>query len=407
MRLRSGTPLWLDGPLRRRQFPIHKGTSEVDVAVVGGGITGALVAYLFSEAGIRVALLEAKICGRGSTAASTALLMQEPDKDFRDLAARYGFSKARRIWHALIAGTRELTRTIRKLKIDCDLHTRDSIYFTLQSAKLAHLRKEYRDRKRARLPGRWISADTLAKLTGMTGCGAILTQGNAEVDPAKVCAGFLRAARAHGARIFERSPVSRISNSNDSVTVTTPGGVILATHVVIATGYATAEFKPLAGRFRLMNTYVIATRPLPPGLRKKVRGHAMLWDTDRPYHYLRWTDDHRLLIGGEDTRRTSGRRVRTRLTRGSKRLHEYRNAVYPDLAREKSDYAWEGVFAETADGLPYIGVHRRYPKHLFALGYGGNGMAASFLAAKLLLKRYQKHPHRDEELFSFGRSRTK
>jgi glycine/D-amino acid oxidase-like deaminating enzyme len=408
VRLRTGTPLWLDRPPtrgRQTQFPVHKGTVKADVVVIGGGITGAIAAYLFSDAGVRVALVEAKTCGKGSTAASTALLMQEPDKDFCDLAARYGFLKARRIWHALSAGTRELTGTIRKLKIDCDLHARDSIYFTLQPEKLPRLRKEYRDRKRAGLPGRWISADRLEALTGMNGCGAILTQGNAEVDPEKACAGFLRAAQARGTRIFERSPVSRIRSSNGAVTVTTPGGVIVAKHAVIATGYVTKEFKPLAGRFRLMNTYVIATRRLPVGLRRKVHAHAMLWDTDRPYHYLRWTDDHRLLIGGEDRRYRSSRGLRARLTRGSTRLQQYRNALYPDLALEKSDYAWEGVFAETPDGLPYVGLHHRYPQHLFALGYGGNGMTASFLAAKLLLKRYQKRPHRDEALFAFGRSR--
>ena len=55
--------------------------------------------------------------------------------------------------------------------------------------------------------------------------------------------------------------------------------------------------------------------------------------------------------------------------------------IYPELAGEKPDYAWEGLFAETPDGLPYVGEHSRYPRHLFALGYGGNGMTASFLAA--------------------------
>jgi glycine/D-amino acid oxidase-like deaminating enzyme len=131
----------------------------------------------------------------------------------------------------------------------------------------------------------------------------------------------------------------------------------------------------------------------------------MLWDTDRPYHYLRWTEDNRLIIGGEDSRHKSTRGARRRLAAGSSRLRSYQAAVYPDLAPEEPEYAWEGLFGETPDGLPYIGPHRRYPKHLFALGYGGNGMTVSFLAAQLLLKRYQNRPHPDEALFSFGRSR--
>jgi glycine/D-amino acid oxidase-like deaminating enzyme len=155
-----------------------------------------------------------------------------------------------------------------------------------------------------------------------------------------------------------------------------------------------------------MNTYVIATRPLPDKFRRKLlHASTMLWDTDRPYHYLRWTDDHRLIVGGEDNRHRSIRGARRRLTAGTSRLRSFQAAVYPALAAEQPEYAWEGLFAETSDGLPYIEAHRRYPKHLFALGYGGNGMTVSFLAAQLLLNRYQNRPHPDEALFSFGRSR--
>ena len=380
----------------------------MDVVIVGGGITGAIAAYLFSDAGIRVAVVEAKTCGQGSTAASTALLMQEPDKDFGDLAARCGSATARRVWKALMAGTRDLARTIGTLKIDCDFVKRDSVYFTLDPEKVAHLHKEFRDRKRAGLPGRWSSAASLHARTGIRAQGAIITSGNAEVDPVKTCAAFLRRAQDRGVKIFERSPVRRILTSTSSVTVKTPAGVILAKQVLIATGYATREFKPLLGRFRLMDTYVIATHRLPGRLRRKaLRRRAMLWDTDRPYHYLRWTNDHRLLVGGEDTPHRSSRGARTRAKEGTARLRNYLAGVYPDFALERPEYVWTGVFAETPDGLPYIGTHKRYPKHLFALGYGGNGMTASFLAAKFLLKRYLKSPSPDEALFAFDRSRKR
>jgi glycine/D-amino acid oxidase-like deaminating enzyme len=177
---------------------------------------------------------------------------------------------------------------------------------------------------------------------------------------------------------------------------------------LVATGYATREFKPLLGRFRLMDTYVIATRRLPDRLGRKVlHKRAMLWDTDRPYHYLRWTNDDRLLVGGEDTPRGASRGAKTRAKKGAERLRTYLAAVYPDFALEHPEYTWTGVFAETPDGLPYIGTHRRYPKHLFALGYGGNGMTASFLAATFLLKRYLKSPSPDEALFAFDRARKR
>ncbi len=130
------------------------------------------------------------------------------------------------------------SRTIRLLKIDCDLRACDSVYYTLEPKEVAALRKEFRPRKRARLPGRWLSAASLYRMTGMTAQAAIATPGNAEVNPIRVCHGFLSAAVARGAKVFERSPARRIESSKHGVLVRTPGGTIEAKVVVIATGYA-------------------------------------------------------------------------------------------------------------------------------------------------------------------------
>jgi glycine/D-amino acid oxidase-like deaminating enzyme len=73
------------------------------------------------------------------------------------------------------------------------------------------------------------------------------------------------------------------------------------------------------------------------------------------------------------------------------------------LADIKVDFAWEGLFAMTPDSLPYIGPHRRYPGHWFAVGYGGNGMTFGFLAARLPLERWHGVKSRDHALFEFDR----
>jgi len=59
----------------------------------------------------------------------------------------------------------------------------------------------------------------------------------------------------------------------------------------------------------------------------------------------------------------------------------------------------------TPDCLPYIGPHRRYPRHLFALGYGGNGMTFGSLAARLLLEQWRGIRSPDQRLFRFGQLR--
>ena len=377
---------------------------SVDVAIVGGGITGAVAAYLFSKAGARVAVLEARAVAGGSTAASTALLMQEPDKDVGELARRYGRANARKIWLAMRRATRDFSKAIDALEIDCDFHPRESIYYTLDPERVVPLQRELRERKRAGLAGRWLSPLALQRLTGIAGQGAIATPGNAEVNPVKACHGFLKGATDRGAQVFERSPVKRIANESGVLTIRTPRGVVRADQVVVATGYATADFRPLVGRFRMKDTFVIATRRLPERLRRSMlEKRAMLWDTDRPYHYLRWTDDGRLILGGEDVAHRPRPDAAARLAAGRKRLLAYLARIYPALADERPEYAWEGLFAETSDGLPFVGAHLRYPRHLFALGFGGNGMTAAFLAAQLLVERYRREPDPREPLFAFNR----
>jgi glycine/D-amino acid oxidase-like deaminating enzyme len=235
--------------------------------------------------------------------------------------------------------------------------------------------------------------------------GSIRTRGNAQVDPCRACLGLLRAAEQRGALVFEESFVGRIDTDQRQVELRTRVGSLRANTVVVATGYATPPFKPLAGRFRLTHTYVVATGRMPAAARRRLGlGDLMLWDTERPYHYARWTGG-RLLLGGAD-RPLLPKRQRVRALRaGAAAVRNHFTQLYPALERAGIEYAWEGLFATTPDGLPYIGRHRRYPRHLFALGYGGNGMTFGFLAAQLLLDTYGGIEGPDQRLFAFNRSR--
>jgi glycine/D-amino acid oxidase-like deaminating enzyme len=405
-RLRVNVPLWLDrrSGRRRARFPSLSGDHEVEIAVVGGGITGAVVAWRFADAGVTVAVVDGKTIGRGSTAASTALLMQEPDEDFERLARRYGGRRAKRVWQLSQQATRDFVRVLKRLHIACDLQRRDSVYYALTDEDARRLRSEHRRRTVAGLGGRWLDGRAARRALGCPATAAIRTSGNAQVDPYKACVGLMHAAADAGALIFERSPIDAIRRSSTGVVLETARGRIRADRVVIATGYATPYFKPLEARFRMLNTYVVATRPMTPAERRRTGlGAVMQWDTARPYHYARWTPDHRLMLGGEDQKLLPERQRRQALREASRRVRDHFRGLYPALADVTFEYAWEGLFATTPDGLPYVGPHRRYPRHLFALGYGGNGMTFGFLAARLLLDWYRGDRSHDHRLFAFTR----
>jgi glycine/D-amino acid oxidase-like deaminating enzyme len=405
-RLRFGVPVWLadEGARPRARYPKLRGRQRVDVAIVGGGFTGAVMAHTFASAGVSVALVEGALTARGSTAASAALLLQEPDLGLARLATRHGSRAARRIWELSHASVDELVSLIRGLRIPCDLVERDTIYIAAKAEHARGIGSELRRRVAAGFRGEWLTPPSLLRRTNISASGGIRTSGNAQFDPLAACAGLISAAAKAGARVFERSRVRRIAAHGNGVRLYTPHGQLDASRIVVATGYATRYFRPLTGRFRMYRTFVLATAPLSRAQRRAVGlGDVMLWDSNRPYHYLRWTPDHRLLLGGGDRPLAGGERRGVRLRRAASRLRSEFTSMLPALSDVEIDCAWEGLFAITPDGLPFIGPHRRYPHHLFALGYGGNGMAFTPLAARMILEHHQGIRSPDHDLFAFGR----
>jgi glycine/D-amino acid oxidase-like deaminating enzyme len=384
------------------------GNHETSVAVVGGGMTGALVAHAFASAGIATTVLEAGLVGRGSTAASSALLLQEPDLELLQLEERYGRLASRRIWQVSHESLRQLMALLRRLRIRCDLRRRDAVYYAASADAAERLRREFKIRSQAGFEADWLSAGELRRMTGIAGRGAIRTRGSAQFDPYRACLGMLRSAVVEGARVFERSAVKRIHGGRDRVRLWTARGTVDARRVVIATGYATSQFRPLAGRFRMYRTYVLATGSLRRAQRHELGlSDVMVWDTERPYHYARWTPEHRLLLGGGDRRIAPGQRRRQQFDKATRELRDYFETRLPALATIETETAWEGLFAMTPDSLPYVGPHRRYPGQWFALGYGGNGMTFGFLAARLLLERWHGALSQDHALFAFDRLHTR
>lgn len=406
--LRYGLPPWIArgiAPAAPRFAPLRRDL-ETDVVIVGGGVTGVACAYFFAREGIKTVLLDRARIGRGSTAASTAMIMHETDADLVELVERYGRRAARKIWGASRRAVTDLVATARRLHIQCRLEPQESIYYTTDAADLQRLQTEYRMRREFGLPARWLSSVRVRERLGFDCRGAIRSDGNAALDPYRLCLGLIRSAVREGAAIHEDTYVRAIKFDRRGVDIRAPKATIRAKKVIIATGYATREWKRLLGRFKMMETFAIGTPPLS-GERRRALGlrgaPVMTWNTDRPYLYLRWTPDHRILIGGFDIPHRGGR-VRPGLIppRSAALMYELVK-LYPELVGIQPEFAWEGLFATTADSLPFIGPHRHFPHHLFALGYGGNGMAFAFLAARLLLRRYKGEHTKDDELFGFAR----
>ena len=187
-------------------------------------------------------------------------------------------------------------------------------------------------RKAAGLGGRWLREAEVRRMVGLDHSGGHPHDGQrAGRSVSGVPRIHLRAAVGRGALVHEGSPVNRIDPSSRDVTVVTPHGQITADRVVIATGYSTPFCETLAARFRLLDTYVLGTRPIAAGRRALGLADVMLWDTGRPYHHARWTSDHRLLLGGGDRPHRSGKARERGMAAGVRDVRDYFAALYPAL----------------------------------------------------------------------------
>jgi glycine/D-amino acid oxidase-like deaminating enzyme len=117
---------------------------------------------------------------------------------------------------------------------------------------------------------------------------------------------------------------------------------------------------------------------------------------------VRTTTDGRVLVGGEDEPGASRHESIPRLRRKTLRLLERFSAWFPDVRLEVA-YAWAGVFGTTPDGLPFIGTLPEHPHTFFALGYGGNGITFSTIAADLACDWWRGVTGPDARLFRFDR----
>jgi glycine/D-amino acid oxidase-like deaminating enzyme len=182
------------------------GRLATDVVIVGGGMIGALIAQAFAAADVSVVLLESGRVAGGSTAASSALLLHEPDRGLVELEHRYGPRTSRQLWRSSADAVDQLIALLKRLRVSCDLTRRDAIYYAVKAEAGQRLRREFEARRDAGFDPEWLTRGDLRRITGIAGHAAVRTRRNAQFDPYRACIGVLRAAKIAGARIFEGSP---------------------------------------------------------------------------------------------------------------------------------------------------------------------------------------------------------
>jgi glycine/D-amino acid oxidase-like deaminating enzyme len=374
---------------------------DCDIAIVGAGITAALVADALIETGRRIVVLESRDVGQGSTSATTALLQYEIDTHLIDLSRKLGAERAIRAYLTCAQSVVLLEQRFPELLPQAGYERRPSLYLASDEKIVPVLRAEMAARRDIGLHCEWLDADLLRKRFGCLRPGAILSALGAQMDPFRLTRGLFAANVRHGVRVFARTKVTRIEEGTDALRLhTATGHAVTAAHVVVCGGYESLDF--LAPGFAdINNTFALVTEPLQR--REWLDTLPLIWESERPYVYLRSTPDGRLLIGGADVPFKNPAARDLLLPRQIRKLSDQYRDLF-GVALPTVAYAWAGSFAETRDGLPLIGtVPGMNPRLQFALCYGGNGITYGVHAGDMIRANIEGRPHALDDIFGFAR----
>jgi glycine/D-amino acid oxidase-like deaminating enzyme len=399
MKTRYGLSPWIDNVPRARRpdFPRLRGALTADVVVMGGGLTGCAVAQAAAASGLKTVLVEADRIGQACSGQGAGLLLPEPGPSFADVAAARGLRLARRIFETWRRASPDAAAQLKRLNIRCRLDRTGSM-LAAGAVDEARLRKEFAARESAGVDARWVSPKQIKSAVGLDAAGGMRLQDGFTLDPYAACLGLAAATVRKRGTLFERTAVKKVQVGQKSLTIVCDGGTIDAGHIVVATGGATAEYKPLRRHFTPRESYLVLTEPLPAALRKQFgQREATVQDLSAPRHRLIWTRDDRILIGGADQNAVPERlRSQVLVQRTGQLMYELL-MMYPGIAGLRPEYGWSVPYAETADRLMFIGPHRNYPRHLFALGSSGDSLTGAFLAARILVRALHGSPDKGDD----------
>lgn len=398
MSLKAGYPFWLVKDGLPHTFPKLDKNLDADVVILGAGISGALVRYHLIKAGLSCLTLDVRTIGLGSTSASTSLLQYEIDVPLSKMTEMIGRDKAERAYRLCDEAIYRLGAIAAEVGAQY-FEPKKSLYYAAFKKDVNWLREEYEARKAAGFRVRWLEGQEVLKEFGFDAPAAILSDHGAQTN-AYMLAHCLLQYGIEENKIYDRTPVTDIKHTSRGVTLTTEyGNIIKCNKLIYATGYEVVNFID-DDIVNLLSTYAVVSEQYNE--RNFWKDEVLIWNTADPYLYMRTTTDNRVLIGGRDEEFFADYKRDKLIRQKTQQLATDANKIFPHL-KFKPEFSWTGTFGTTKDGLPYIGPYSKLPNSYFALGFGGNGITFSVIAAQIITDMLTGKDNPDAQLFSFDR----
>lgn len=400
MNLYEQLPYWLmrDGIVT--PYPSLSADIKTDVAIMGAGISAALTAWHLRNAGLSVAVYDRRHVGMGSTAASTAFLQYEIDTPLHKLRDFVGEENAVQCYRLCRDAIYDMEHLFNTLKPDLDFNIVPSLQYASFGTHVNDLRTEFDLRRKHGFEIEWLDKKDVSDKFGFIAPAAIFSKDGGDVDAYLLTHALFKDFIKHGHKVYNNTEVQDIRHHKKGITLNMKSGVkVEAKKLVTACGYESMRYLPkkIAD---IHSTYALVSEPLS----NEYFWHknSLIWETAVPYMYSRVVSENRILIGGRDDPYHRPNIAPGVIARKAAQLTAAFRKKMPHIP-VKPDFSWGGAFAETKDGLPYIGSIKEHSDTFFALGFGGNGITFSVIAANIIRDMITGKKNKNAALFDFNR----
>jgi glycine/D-amino acid oxidase-like deaminating enzyme len=401
MNLHTSESVWKSTFLHPQSYPSLEEDVECDVVVIGSGESGSLISYKLTEQGVDTILVDKRASiAEGTSVANTGLLQFTNDKTLTSCMHTFGKEKGLRFYRLCKQAVDALEQISSKLVFSPDFIRRNSLYYASCPEDLPKLQEEYNTLKRYEFPVEYWDSKHISERFSFSKLGAIYASGDAEVNPHKLVHALVQTSRQRGLRVYTNTKVSGYTMEQGMLRMHAGRYSIRAKYAVYATGYETQEIKRNPNAV-FSSSFAVATPPVPHFSGWFER--CLLWETARPYLFIRTTADNRIVLGGLDESTAIPEERDRMLPRKKELLLEEARKLFPNIPDLSVEYGWSAAFCSTHDGLPMIGVQEQFSNSFFMLGYGGNGTVYSMIASQVISDWIISGSSSNSDLFRFDR----
>lgn len=332
---------------------------KVDVAVVGGGMSGLSAAQAFSQKGYSVALLEKNYCGANASGKNSGFITPDSELDLSYFASQFGTQGAKQLWEFVVGGIDAIQNNINTFNIKCNYQVEDTLVVANSNSAFSKIQSEDKVRKKLAYDSFLYDKNNLGTILGSEQYyGGVRYPGTFGINGYLYCHAMRNALESAGVQIYEETPVINLHSHG----VDTLHAKVQADYIIVCADRFTTELqKKLSKDIYQVQTFLMLSEPLTNEEIKKIfpEKNLMVWDTDLIYTYFRITDN-RLLVGGSDVFSIFWGSEQYRSNRIYKKLSNYISKKFPQV-KINYEYFWPGLISVSKDIMPLAGVFPDQP----------------------------------------------